>query len=154
SCHEISIPFSTRSSNVAELPKTYSPNELAISSSMSNSFTIDRLFEEAKKSWPGEHTATNMIWSLFMSTIINRSSRSLPRTKRFFMHTIVWFCAILFSVARLVSGAHWLSDCVAGGLSEALIVVAIGIYTPIFQFTTRIIYWLISRSNTNEKKLP
>ncbi|CAF2480258.1 unnamed protein product [Rotaria sp. Silwood2] len=33
SCHEISIPFSTISSNVAELPKTYSPNELDISSS-------------------------------------------------------------------------------------------------------------------------
>ncbi|CAF0806854.1 unnamed protein product [Rotaria sordida] len=137
---------------------------ISSSSSKSDSFTIDRLFEEAKNrdlvkeiaydSWPGEHAATNTIWSLFMSTIINRSSRSLSRAKRFFMHTIIWFFAILFSVARLVSGAHWLSDCIAGGLSETLIVVAIGIYTPVFQFTTRIIYWLINRSNVNEKKLP
>jgi len=130
----------------------------AISTS-SNSFTIDRLFEEAKKrdlvkeiahdSWPGEHTAVNLIWSLFMSTIISRSSSS----KRFLMHIIVWLLAILFSVARLVSGAHWLSDCIAGGLSEALIVVAIGIYTPVFQFITKIIHWLINRLKSNEKKL-
>jgi len=70
------------------------------------------------------------------------------------MHTIVWFFAILFSVARLVSGAHWLSDCIAGGLSEALIIVAIGIYTPLFQFITKTIYWLINRSKSDEKKLP
>jgi membrane-associated phospholipid phosphatase len=70
------------------------------------------------------------------------------------MHTIVWFFGILFSIGRLVSGAHWLSDCIAGGLSEALIVVALGIYTPVFQIITKIIYWLINRFKTNEKKLP
>jgi len=70
------------------------------------------------------------------------------------MHTIIWFFAILFSIARLVSGAHWLSDCVAGGLSEALIIVAIGIYTPVFQLITKSIYWLFNRLKSNEKKLP
>ena len=70
------------------------------------------------------------------------------------MHTIVWFFAILFSIARLVSGAHWLSDCLAGGLSEALIIVAIGIYTPVFQLCTKSIHWLINRPKANDKKLP
>jgi membrane-associated phospholipid phosphatase len=102
-------------------------------------------------SWPGEHTAVNLIWALFMSTIISRSSRSLSSTKRFLMYTIIWFLAILFSIARLVSGAHWLSDCLAGGLSEALIIVAIGIYTPVFQFITKTIHWLLNRSKSNEK---
>jgi membrane-associated phospholipid phosphatase len=132
--------------------------------SSANSFTIDRLFEEAKNrdlvkeiaydSWPGEHTAVNLIWSLFMSTIISRSSNSLSTLKRFLMYMIVWFFAILFSIARLVSGAHWLSDCLAGGLSEALIVVAIGIYTPVFRMTTKLIHWLINRSKIDDKKLP
>jgi membrane-associated phospholipid phosphatase len=89
-----------------------------------------------------------------MSAIISRSSRSLSGTKRFFMYKTVWFFAILFSIARLVSGAHWLSDCIAGGLSEALIVVAFGIYTPVFQFSTKIIHRLINRSKSDEKKLP
>jgi membrane-associated phospholipid phosphatase len=105
-------------------------------------------------SWPSEHTAVNFIWSLFMSSIINRSSTSLSRTKRLAMHMIVWFFAILFSVARLVSGAHWLSDCIAGGLSEALIVVAIGIYTPVFQICTKIVHRIINISKSNDKKLP
>ena len=70
------------------------------------------------------------------------------------MHSLIWFFAILFSIARLVSGAHWLSDCIAGGLSEALIIVAIGIYTPVFQTLTKIIHWIINRSNSDEKKLP
>jgi membrane-associated phospholipid phosphatase len=74
--------------------------------------------------------------------------------KRFLMHMIVWFFALLFSTARLVSGAHWLSDCLVGGLSEALIVVAIGIYTPIFQMITKSIHWLINRPKTDNKKLP
>ncbi|CAF0940436.1 unnamed protein product [Adineta steineri] len=142
---------------------TVSLENQAISSS-SSSFTMDRLFEEAKKrdlvkeiahdSWPGEHAATNLIWSLFMSTIISRSSKSLSQVKCFFMHTIVWFFAILFSIARLVSGAHWLSDCLAGGFSEALIVVAIGIYTPVFQIITKVIHKLINRSDSDGKKLP
>lgn len=105
-------------------------------------------------SWPGEHTAINLVWSLFMSSIISRSEKSLSLFKRLLMHGIVWFFAILFSIARLVSGAHWLSDCIAGGLSEALVIVAIGIYTPVFQILTKIIYWIISRSKSDEKKLP
>lgn len=105
-------------------------------------------------SWPGEHTAVNLIWSLFMSTFISRSSSSLSRLKCFLMHTIVWFFALLFSIARLVSGAHWLSDCIAGGLSEALIVVAIGIYTPVFQILTKVIHGLINRLKIAGKKLP
>jgi membrane-associated phospholipid phosphatase len=70
------------------------------------------------------------------------------------MHMIVWLFSILFSVARLVSGAHWFSDCFAGGLGEALIIVAIGIYTPVFQLITQGIHWLINRSKLTEKKLP
>lgn len=105
-------------------------------------------------SWPGEHAAVNFIWSLFMSAILSRSSKSLSAFKRCFMHGFVWFFAILFSIARLVSGAHWLSDCIAGGLSEALILVAIGIYTPVFQLSTKIIYWIVDRSKSDEKKLP
>ena len=104
-------------------------------------------------SWPGEHTAVNLIWALFMTTIISRSSGALPHSKRFLMYTIVWFFAILFSIARLLSGAHWLSDCVAGGLSEALVVVAIGIYTPVFQFITNSIHWLINKLKLSNKKL-
>lgn len=89
-----------------------------------------------------------------MSTIIRRSSKSLSSFKRFLMHLTVWFLASLFSIARLVSGAHWLSDCIAGGLSEALVIVALGIYTPIFQSITKSIHWCFNRSKSNEKKLP
>lgn len=88
-----------------------------------------------------------------MSTIIHRSSKSLTSSKCFLMHLIVWFFSSLFSIARLVSGAHWLSDCIAGGLSEALIIVAFAIYTPIFQVVTKSIYWLLNRSKDNEKKI-
>ncbi|UJR35874.1 hypothetical protein I4U23_028617 [Adineta vaga] len=142
---------------------TVNPEKQAISSSSDDVFSINRLFEEAKNrdlvkeiahdSWPGEHAAVNLIWSLFMSTIISRSTNGLSGAKRFFMHTIVWFIALLFAIARLVSGAHWFSDCFAGGFSEALLVVAIGIYTPIFQYITKIIYFLIDRSRSNVKKL-
>lgn len=128
----------------------------------SNSYTIDRLFDEAKKrdlvkeiaydSWPGEHTAVNFIWSLFMSFIIHRSNTSSYSPTYIFMHILVWFVSSLFSIARLVSGAHWLSDCIAGGLTEALVIVAFGVYTPIFQLLTNSIYWLMNRLKLNKTK--
>ncbi|CAF0829561.1 unnamed protein product [Adineta ricciae] len=141
---------------------TVNPEKQAISST-SETFSINRLFEEAKKrdlvkeiahdSWPGEHAAVNLIWSLFLSSIINRSSSALPRIKRLSMHSTVWLVSLLFSIARLVSGAHWFSDCFAGGLSEALVIVALGIYTPIFQLCVKLIHSLIDRSQSNGKKL-
>ena len=70
------------------------------------------------------------------------------------MHAVVWSIAVLFSIARLVSGAHWLSDCFVGGLSEALIVVPIAIYTPLLQCCAKLLHQLIQRSPSTEKKLP
>lgn len=69
------------------------------------------------------------------------------------MHGIVWLVALLFSSARLVSGTHWFSDCFAGGLSEALVVVAIGVYTPVLQVCTKALHGVIARCHTGEKKL-
>lgn len=70
------------------------------------------------------------------------------------MYFIIWLVAVLLSVARLVSGAHWLSDCLAGGLSEALVVVAIGVYTPVLQLCTKLIHRLMQGPSKSEKKLP
>lgn len=70
------------------------------------------------------------------------------------MHFIVWFFAILFSLARLISGAHWLSDCLVGGLAEALIIVALGVYTPMLEVVAKVFHRCFHRSSNEMKKLP
>jgi len=90
-----------------------------------------------------------------MSFIVHRSSKPCHSSTHIFKHILVWFLSILFSIARLVSGAHWLSDCVAGGFTEALVIVAFGVYTPIFQLLANSLYWLMNRLTFNKtKKFP
>ena len=70
-------------------------------------------------SFPGDHASILLLWAMFLSPFASGWRRWL-----------VWSLAFLFMLPRLVSGAHWLSDILVGGLFLALIAIGWGLYTP------------------------
>ncbi|CAF0859831.1 unnamed protein product [Didymodactylos carnosus] len=132
------------------------------SSSLSDVFSMERLFLEVGKldlikevaydSWPGEHGVVNFIWAILMSVIISRSLSS--PYKKFLLNIPIWTLTVVLSSARLISGAHWMSDVIAGGLSEAIIITSLGVYTPMLRWCTLGIHKLITRNDSVGKKLP
>ena len=71
------------------------------------------------RSFPGDHASILLIWAMFLSLFARGWRRWL-----------VWWLAFLFMLPRLVSGAHWLSDMLVGGLFLALTAIGWGLYTP------------------------
>lgn len=71
-------------------------------------------------SFPGDHAALLLTWALFLSL-----------QARGWRLAAVWAVVLLFSLPRLVAGAHWLTDDVVGGLAVALPAVALGSFTPL-----------------------
>jgi len=71
------------------------------------------------RSFPGDHASILLMWAMFLSPFASGWRRWL-----------VWCLAFVFMLPRLVSGAHWLSDILVGGLFLALIAIGWGLYTP------------------------
>jgi len=70
-------------------------------------------------SFPGDHASILLLWAIFLS--------SVARGWRLW---VIWGLALLFMLPRLVSGAHWLSDVLVGGVFLALLAVGWGFCTP------------------------
>ena len=71
------------------------------------------------RSFPGDHASVLLLWAIFLSPFARGWRRWL-----------VWGLAMLCTLPRLVSGAHWLSDVLVGGLFLSLIAIGWGLYTP------------------------
>jgi membrane-associated phospholipid phosphatase len=71
------------------------------------------------RSFPGDHASVLLLWAIFLTPFARGWRRWL-----------VWFLALLFMLPRLVSGAHWLSDILVGGVFLALVATGWGLYTP------------------------
>ena len=71
------------------------------------------------RSFPGDHASVLLLWAIFLSPFARGWRRWL-----------VWGLTLLFILPRLVSGAHWLSDVLVGGLFLSLIAIGWGLYTP------------------------
>jgi len=72
------------------------------------------------RSFPGDHASVLIAWALLLSY-----------AARGWHLWLVWAFAALFMLPRLVSGAHWLSDDLVGGVFVALMAVGWGTCTPL-----------------------
>ncbi|MCP4377044.1 MAG: phosphatase PAP2 family protein [bacterium] len=79
-----------------------------------------KLKDASKNSFPGDHATVLMIIGGFICFH--------GRKKRYIIPAVI--TAIIFSMPRMFSGAHWFSDVVVGGGSTALIFLSIAFYTP------------------------
>lgn len=77
------------------------------------------LKDSTGRSFPGDHASVLLLWAIFLSF-----------AARGWRRWLVWGLAALFSLPRLVSGAHWLSDVLVGGPFLSLIAIGWGLYTP------------------------
>lgn len=75
--------------------------------------------DSSGRSFPGDHASVLLLWAIFLSF-----------AARGWRRWLVWGLALLFMLPRLVSGAHWLSDDLVGGVFLALIAAGWGFYTP------------------------
>lgn len=90
---------------------------------------ITKMFPGWKDSWymkdssnhcfPGDHAAVVLLWLLFIWPFASPGKRTLAAV-----------LSTVFVLPRLVSGAHWLSDDLVGGLSLTLVAIGYGLYTP------------------------
>lgn len=74
----------------------------------------------SKNSFPADHGAIILTWMIM-----------LLRYAKPYWRYIAVIIAVTLSLPRLVSGAHWLSDILVGGLSVALLSLALVWYTPL-----------------------
>jgi membrane-associated phospholipid phosphatase len=77
------------------------------------------LKDASSESFPGDHAAVLFVWFGFF----------INRVKKF--RFLALFMVLLFLTPRLISGAHWLSDVLVGGLGIALFTLAFGLATNI-----------------------
>ncbi len=75
--------------------------------------------DSSGRSFPGDHASVLLLWAILLSPLARGWRRWL-----------VWGLTMLFILPRLVSGAHWLSDVLVGGLFLSLIAIGWGLYTP------------------------
>ena len=78
-----------------------------------------RMKDSSGVSFPGDHASILLLWAIFLSF-----------AARGWRLWLVWGLALLFMLPRLVSGAHWLSDILVGGVFLSLMAVGWGFYTP------------------------
>lgn len=79
-----------------------------------------QLKDQSSNSFPGDHASVLFIWALFLSVCARRASQIV----------LPWALALLFSMPRLVAGAHWGQDDYIGGVLMALLALGWGYYTP------------------------
>lgn len=78
------------------------------------------LKDESNQSFPGDHASVLLIWAMFMSLFTRRASQRV----------LIWGLVVVFSLPRLVAGAHWGQDDYIGGVLMALLALGWGYYTP------------------------
>ena len=84
-------------------------------------------------SFPGDHATTAILFACCIFNLMGKRSK-----------LIVFFYSIFFSLPRLITGAHWLTDTLIGSASIALFSTSLAFGTP---FATRCIdgiEWLLS----------
>lgn len=91
--------------------------EPAIMLSEIHSFNLK---DSSPSSFPGDHAAVLFTWFGYC-IYYSRNKWSF----------LVLFFVILFTIPRLIAGAHWFSDVAVGGLAISLITLSIGLYTPL-----------------------
>jgi membrane-associated phospholipid phosphatase len=79
------------------------------------------LKDSSSESFPGDHAAVLFVWFGFF----------VSRVKRF--RFLALLMVLFFLIPRLISGAHWLSDVLVGGLGIALFTLAFGLGTNILK---------------------
>ncbi len=80
-----------------------------------------KLKDRSKNSFPGDHASVLLIFTGFICFY--------GRKKRYIIPAVA--AAIIFSLPRMFSGAHWFSDIAVGSASTALIFLPIAFYTPL-----------------------
>lgn len=78
------------------------------------------LKDESNQSFPGDHASVLLIWAMFMSLFARRATQQV----------LIWSLVVLFSLPRLVAGAHWGQDDYIGGVLMALLALGWGFHTP------------------------
>lgn len=79
-------------------------------------------------SFPGDHAAVLFTW-LGYSLFFTRNKWSIA----------IALLVVLFSLPRLIAGAHWFSDIAVGGLSVTLTTLAFALYTPLLNNVQKIL---------------
>jgi Kdo2-lipid A phosphotransferase len=96
--------------------------------------------DTARSCFPSTHAEILLKWMLFVTFFCGK--RYVP---------IALFWMLVFIFPRLIVGAHWLSDAVAGSLPIALMLFAIATCTPIYGYTMN---FLLKVTNTILEKFP
>jgi hypothetical protein len=83
---------------------------------------------------PADHASIVLQWALFVWFFFGWHAGLLAIIS-----------STLFILPRLISGAHWLTDCLIGSLPYVLLILAIAVATPIgayiYELTTRVTKW-------------
>lgn len=79
---------------------------------------IMEIKDRSSRSFPGDHASVLLLWTAYLSLFV-RGKRLL----------LVWLTGIFLLLPRLVAGAHWLSDNLAGGGFVVMQTLAWGYYT-------------------------
>lgn len=118
-----------RAGLLAELVKVMHWQRVSPSESVAGAVRLTALFPDWSRDWqlkdasarsfPGDHASVLLVWAMFLSFFARGWRRWL-----------VWVLAVLFMLPRVVSGAHWLSDLLVGGVFLALVAIGWGLYTP------------------------
>ncbi|MBQ8920159.1 MAG: phosphatase PAP2 family protein [Acidaminococcaceae bacterium] len=87
--------------------------------------------DHSSQSFPGDHGMMLLIFTSFMGRYFG---------KKAFLSGLLVF--LVFSLPRIMSGAHWFTDIAVGSVSIVLVVMSWVLLTP---FSDRIIHWLESK---------
>ncbi|MBW5291303.1 MAG: putative membrane protein [Candidatus Ruthia sp. Asou_11_S2] len=77
-------------------------------------------------SFPGDHAAVLFTWLGYCLFFARNRWRWL-----------VFIIVLVFSMPRLMAGAHWFSDVMVGGVSVATMTLAFGLYTPLLNYINK-----------------
>jgi Kdo2-lipid A phosphotransferase len=82
--------------------------------------------DKAGGSFPGDHAAVIFSWFIYMWLFAKPSCR-----------LTVLLITLVFSLPRIIGGAHWLSDDLVGGIFLALFSISWICYTPLGEFCVK-----------------
>jgi len=89
--------------------------------------------DASSRSFPGDHATVLLLFSIFIHAFCGRR------------YAWIYILVIIFSLPRLVSGAHWFTDVMIGGAATALMVAPLTIVTPIRNRLCQAIYCSIQK---------
>lgn len=122
------------SKEITEMPRLSPSLELTPSYRLSELVPWVGAKDFANKSFPGDHSMVLFMWTLCVGFYARIS------------HLLATLAAsIVFSLPRLVGGAHWLTDDIIGGLAIALITCSWLLYTPMRGLGETVTRWLAAK---------